>query len=58
MAILSYIMDIVPPEAMKPFSRASKQEISREGRVFVLKIMKLDPRDRQTAKELLEDECS
>jgi len=51
-------MDIVPPEAMKPFSRASKQEISREGRVFVLKIMKLDPRDRQTAKELLEDECS
>ncbi|KAL2217265.1 serine/threonine protein kinase [Thermoascus aurantiacus ATCC 26904] len=58
LAILSYIMDIVPPEAMKPFSRASKQEISREDRVFVLKIMKLDPRDRQTAKELLEDKCS
>ncbi|KKK18560.1 hypothetical protein ARAM_006260 [Aspergillus rambellii] len=46
----------VPPEKLKPFSLASQREISKQDKDFLLKIMKLDPRDRPTAKELLEDE--
>ncbi|KAK5000642.1 hypothetical protein LTR66_000554 [Elasticomyces elasticus] len=39
-----------------PFALASEQEISREDRAFICKVMKLDPRDRPSAKELLQDE--
>lgn len=56
LAILTYIMHGVPPEEMKPFGRITEQEISKEDKAFILKIMKLDPRDRPTAKELLQDE--
>jgi serine/threonine protein kinase len=37
------------------FSRISEREISTEDKEFVLRIMKLDPRDRPSAEELLED---
>lgn len=40
----------------KPFHLAADKELSEEDRTFVCKIMKLDPRDRPTAKELLQDE--
>ena len=40
---------------MKPFERITEREISKEDKTFMLKIMKLDLRDRPTAKELLED---
>lgn len=53
--ILAYIMKSIPPEKKKPFSRISEQEISRGDKEFVLRIMKLDPRDRPSATELLED---
>ncbi|KAL2368287.1 STE/STE20 protein kinase [Blastomyces gilchristii SLH14081] len=53
--VLTYVMDTVPPEKIKPFSLASQREISTEDKEFILRIMKLDPRDRPTAKELLED---
>lgn len=56
LAILEYVMNAVPAEMMKPFKRASKKEITPEDKAFVSKVMKLDPRDRPTAKELLEDE--
>ncbi|KAK2754807.1 hypothetical protein FQN54_006700 [Arachnomyces sp. PD_36] len=56
MGVLSLVMNDVPPEKLKPFSLASRREISEEDKEFVLKIMKLDPRDRPTAKELLDDE--
>jgi serine/threonine protein kinase len=56
LGLLSLVMNNVPPEKLKPFSFASRREISREDKDFVLKIMRLDPRDRPTAKELLEDE--
>jgi serine/threonine protein kinase len=49
-------MNGVPPETLRPFSLASAREISTEDKEFVLKIMELDPRDRPTAKQLLEDE--
>ncbi|OJD23075.1 serine/threonine protein kinase [Blastomyces percursus] len=56
LAILRYIMVSVPPDQLKPFQYASRKEISPEDKEFILKIMKMDPRDRPTAKELLEDE--
>ena len=56
LAILTHIMHCVPREKMKPFERITEREVSKEDKAFVLKIMKLDPRDRPTAKELLQDE--
>lgn len=56
LAILSYIHESLPPEKQKPFARISEAEVLRDDRDLILKIMKLDPRDRPTAKELLEDE--
>ncbi len=40
----------------KPFHLSEDNELSKKDRVFICKIMKLDPRDRPTAKELLQDE--
>lgn len=40
----------------KPFHLSVDKELSKEDRTFICKIMKLDPRDRPTAKELLQDE--
>lgn len=56
LAILTHVMHGVPKEKMKPFGRITEREISKEDKTFLLKIMKLDPRDRPTAKELLQDE--
>ncbi|KAF1841374.1 kinase-like protein [Cucurbitaria berberidis CBS 394.84] len=39
----------------KPFSMAEDPELTVEDRNFICKIMRMDPRDRPTAKELLED---
>ncbi|KAJ9244965.1 hypothetical protein DTO169E5_1346 [Paecilomyces variotii] len=53
--ILAYIMQSVPPENKKPFSRITEREVSKEDKEFILKIMKLDPRERPSAAELLRD---
>jgi serine/threonine protein kinase len=50
------IMSAVPPEMLKPFQRLSEREICNEDKAFILKIMKLDPRDRPLVGELLQDE--
>ncbi|KAL9023832.1 MAG: hypothetical protein Q9196_006943, partial [Gyalolechia fulgens] len=50
------IMSVVPPEKLKPFRFLSEREICSADKTFILKIMKLDPRDRPNAKELLQDE--
>ncbi|OOF90709.1 hypothetical protein ASPCADRAFT_400674 [Aspergillus carbonarius ITEM 5010] len=39
----------------RPFARISEAEVSKEDKEFILKIMKLDPRDRPSAQELLDD---
>jgi len=39
-----------------PFARISEREVSKEDKKFILRIMKLDPRDRPSAKQLLDDE--
>ncbi|PLN76228.1 kinase-like domain-containing protein [Aspergillus taichungensis] len=53
--VLAYIMQNIPLEKKKPFSRISVKEISKEDKEFSLKIMKLDPRDRPSAAWLLQD---
>lgn len=54
--ILAHVMKGVPHGEMKPFEYVADREITKEDKAFILKIMKLDPRDRPTAKELLQDE--
>jgi serine/threonine protein kinase len=56
LGLLAMIMDQTPPEALSPFSWTSPAEVSDADKAFILRIMKLDPRDRPTAQELLEDE--
>ncbi|KAL2130813.1 hypothetical protein VTI74DRAFT_5924 [Chaetomium olivicolor] len=53
MAIIDFINRQEPPA--KPFARAGAREIPPADKEFILKIMKLDPRDRPTAEELLAD---
>jgi serine/threonine protein kinase len=48
------IMSAVPPDKMKPFRYLSEREICDEDKAFILGIMQLNPRDRPTAKELLQ----
>jgi len=46
---------IIDHQKWKPFAQAEDKELAEEDRTFICKIMKLDPRDRPTAKELLQD---
>ncbi len=55
-AALACVVMSVPNETRKPFARLSEREIAKADKEFLLKVMKLDPRDRPTAKELLRDE--
>lgn len=50
------LMEHIPKEKTTPFSRTTEREVSRRDNIFISKMMKLDWRDRPTAKELLEDE--
>ena len=52
-AVMNYLEENEP---RKPFSMAVDPELTKEDREFICKIMKLDPRDRPTAGELLRDE--
>jgi hypothetical protein len=45
-----------PKANTTPFYRTTEREVIKKDNDFVCKIMKLDWRDRPTAKELLEDE--
>ncbi|PVH82014.1 putative serine/threonine protein kinase [Cadophora sp. DSE1049] len=46
---------IIDHQKWKPFAKAEDKELAEEDRTFICKIMKLDPRDRPTANELLQD---
>jgi hypothetical protein len=50
------LMQNIPKETTTPFSRTTKSEVNQGDNIFISKMMKLDWRDRPTAKELLEDE--
>lgn len=56
LAVLVWIIQNSPAETLKPFPLTTSKEISKKDKDFVLKMMKLDPRDRPTAAELLQDE--
>jgi predicted HAD superfamily hydrolase len=45
-----------PETKVTPFALITEREVIKKDKEFILKIMKLDWRDRPTAKELLEDE--
>lgn len=53
MTIINFINAQGPPP--KPFHRVGPREVPPADMAFVLKIMKLDPRDRPTAEALLAD---
>ncbi|GAM88138.1 hypothetical protein ANO11243_061690 [Dothideomycetidae sp. 11243] len=50
-----WLMDEIPCAKTTPFANVAERQISRKDKEFVGKIMKLDWRERQTAKELLKD---
>ena len=50
------IMEGVPQSARKSFQHIKDKEFESEDRIFLLKVMKLDPRDRPTAEQLLQDD--
>jgi len=56
LGVLTWIMNTTPRETLKPFRSTTEREIRREDKDFVCEIMQLDPRDRPTARELLEDD--
>ena len=45
-----------PPETLRPFHLTTEREVCREDREFVCRIMRLDPRDRPSVGQVLEDE--
>ncbi|KAE8404319.1 kinase-like domain-containing protein [Aspergillus pseudonomiae] len=55
LAILVWIMQNSPPETLRPFHLTTTLEICPEDKEFVLTAMKLDPRDRPSARQLLDD---
>ncbi|KAJ0141653.1 CTD kinase subunit alpha [Colletotrichum tanaceti] len=52
--IVDFIHSMGPPT--KPFARVTRREIPPADRDFILRIMKLDHRDRPTAEQLLGDD--
>jgi hypothetical protein len=48
-------MKTIPPEKEKLFLRISELEIPKEDKEFILRIIKLDLRNRPSARELLPD---
>jgi hypothetical protein len=49
-------MQEIPKAKMVSFTRITEREVIKKDREFIGKIMRLDWRDRLTAKELLDDE--
>lgn len=54
--IVVHLYDSIPQKDRGQFSHISQKEMSIRDKHFIGKIMKLDPRDRPTARELLQDQ--
>lgn len=54
--MIMHVMREVPRNQLTPFSQTTELEVTKRDNKFIQKMMKLDWRDRPTAKELLEDE--
>lgn len=50
------ITEAVPPEERKPFQLLGEREVCDADKTFLMRIMKLDPRDRPMAQALLNNE--
>lgn len=55
-AISLYLMEEIPYSQVRLFQRITEKELCKADKAFLSKIMKMDWRERPTAKELLEDE--
>ncbi|KAJ5061081.1 putative serine/threonine protein kinase [Bipolaris maydis] len=51
-----YLVQSIPHEKTTTSIRAAEKEVTKRDNVFISKMMKLDRRDRPTAKELVEDD--
>jgi hypothetical protein len=51
-----YLMHEIPQSKTTPFLWTTEREVCKKDKEFIVKIMKMDWRDRPTVKELLEDE--
>lgn len=56
LAVLTWVMQNSPPETLQPFHLTTTEEICQDDKKVVLRIMRLDPRDRPSARQLLEDQ--
>lgn len=54
LGILTWVMQNSPAETLRPFHLTTSKEICQDDKEFVPKIMRLDPRDRPSAGQLLE----
>lgn len=55
LGILTAVINLINEHNLqRPFHLSADKELLEEDRTFICKIMKLDPRDRPTAKELLQ----
>jgi serine/threonine protein kinase len=52
---LLYLHENIPKYEWSQLWRVSEKEMSRNDRAFLERVMTMDPRDRPTAKELLQD---
>jgi serine/threonine protein kinase len=53
---IAWLIHEIPHDKLTPFACITEREVCKKDREFILKIMKLDYRDRPTAKEILADE--
>ncbi|WPH03552.1 Hypothetical protein R9X50_00643300 [Acrodontium crateriforme] len=54
--VLTGKMQNTPPQSLMLFHRTTLRETTQQDKNFVFSIMKMDPRDRPTAEQLLNDE--
>ncbi|GAB7354339.1 hypothetical protein MBLNU459_g4850t2 [Dothideomycetes sp. NU459] len=53
--IIIYLMDEIPQSETTPFCMITENEVCKEDKVFIGKIMMMDWRDRPSAQDLLDD---
>lgn len=50
------LMQEIPAKDLTHFRRMTQREVVKEDNAFIRKTMQMDPRDRPSARELLQDE--
>lgn len=56
MTAILYLMQEIPQSRTTPFSKTTEREVGKKDKEFIGKIMRMDWRDRPTARELSGDE--